>query len=66
MAKRFRWNPSSIPVTKLPSKLEFDIRDVQRRNPKTENKTPLFLFERGIRKKDKVQPSWWDNLEPRR
>lgn len=51
---------------KVKRDIEFDFREVQRRNPKTECKTPIEMFTRGPRKKDLKQSKWYDSIKPGR
>ena len=46
--------------SKVAERLQFDIRDVQKRNPRTENKTPFYLFCPGPDKKLFKQKDWWE------
>lgn len=42
--------------------VKFDIRDVSKRNPKLETKTPMRMFSREdtIPRKYKVKKRWWE------
>lgn len=66
MAKRFNWNHRIVLDNGVKPQLAFDFRDVQRKNPKTENKTPLYMFERGPSKKDLFKEKWHHGIKPGR
>jgi hypothetical protein len=56
-----RMRVGTLPKTFKRRDIEFNFSDVQRKNPKTESKTPLYLYtDTSIPRRHRAGVKWWE------